>query len=232
MHQVMVVQAQEGEILQIGPAAGLQGTTWWILVKVTLVTAREAAVPVPAHDLAALGRVGLSAGPALVHGVADVVVDRDGEGGVTGDLAHDIGADEAVTLELAGEGALLARGSSTRAAERHVDDDDVGAPTRGGGGTGCVGPRSGSSAKKASQRRSSKGVSPSVGTARARASSQARVSAKDAGGSCTVMVRHCSLKRTERRSSSERARGPRVAAAGRATSPSWRTEHPVASSAS
>ena len=49
--------------------------------------------------------------------------------------------------------------------------------------------------EKASQRRWSQGVSPSEGTARARASRQARVSAKDSGGSCTLMVRNASLKR-------------------------------------
>ena len=58
---------------------------------------------VPAHHLSALGIARCPPGPAFVHRVAYVVVDPDGDGGVTGDLAHGIGADQAISLELASE---------------------------------------------------------------------------------------------------------------------------------
>ena len=63
---------------------------------------------VPAHDLSALGRGRETPGPALVHGVPDVVVDGDDDGGVTGDAPQRLAIDQAVTLEVAGQGALLA----------------------------------------------------------------------------------------------------------------------------
>ena len=63
---------------------------------------------VPAHDLSALGRGRESPGPALVHGVPDIVVGGDDDGGVTGDSLHCLGVDQAVTLEVAGQGAVLA----------------------------------------------------------------------------------------------------------------------------
>ena len=69
---------------------------------------------VPAHHLAPLGVGGFSPGPALVHGVPDVVVDPDGDGGVTSDLAHHLGADQSATLEVPGQG-LVSASSSSRA---------------------------------------------------------------------------------------------------------------------
>ena len=63
---------------------------------------------VPALDLAALGVARCPPGPALVHGVTDVVVDPDGDGGVTGDLLDGFCADQAVTLEHTGQIARLA----------------------------------------------------------------------------------------------------------------------------
>ena len=62
-------------------------------------------------------------GPSLVHGVPDVVVDPDGDGGVTGDPLDRLGIDQAVTLELTGE----RRGSaaSSTSAARDMDDDEV-----------------------------------------------------------------------------------------------------------
>ena len=87
---------------------------------------------VPAHHLAALGIGGISAGPALVHGVAHVIVDPDGQSGVTGDPAHGLGADQAVAFELTGEGRRLARGVD-EGAEGDVEDHEVRA-RRGGPG--------------------------------------------------------------------------------------------------
>ena len=72
---------------------GFQGTTWWVLVKVTLVQPgkRQWRSRRMTSRRWAVGRC--PPGPALVHGVADVVVDPDGDGGVTGDPAHGLGAD-------------------------------------------------------------------------------------------------------------------------------------------
>ena len=64
---------------------------------------REATMSIPAHDLSTLGLGRESPGPALVHGVPDVVVDRDGDGGVTGDPPQRLGIDQPDVLELTGE---------------------------------------------------------------------------------------------------------------------------------
>ncbi len=115
--------------------------------------------------------------------------------GVTGDLAQRLGADQPVTLELTGQGAALA-GLVDQGGQRGVDDDDVGAGrSEAVAGRAAPGADEAMISLKASQRRWSQGVSPSEGTERARASRQARVSAKDSAGSCTLMVRHASLKR-------------------------------------
>ncbi len=60
------------------------------------------------HDLSALGITREPSGPALVHGVPDVVVNRHRDGGVTGDPLYRLAIDQTVVVELAGEGARLA----------------------------------------------------------------------------------------------------------------------------
>ncbi len=59
-------------------------------------------MPVASHDLAALGIGRETSGPTLVHRVTDVVVEGHDDRRVTGDPAHGVGADQPVTLELAG----------------------------------------------------------------------------------------------------------------------------------
>ncbi len=54
---------------------GVQGSRWWALVKVAFGQLGEPTVPVAAPELSALGLARFPPGPALVHGVADVVVD-------------------------------------------------------------------------------------------------------------------------------------------------------------
>ena len=81
---------------------------------------------IPAHDLSALGIGRFSPGPALVHGVPDVVVDPDGDGGVTGDPLHGLALDQAVALELAGELASLLARLVDEGSERHVGDHEDG----------------------------------------------------------------------------------------------------------
>ncbi len=46
-------------------------------------------------------------GPALVHRVADVIVECDHHAGVTSQSANDLGVDQAVMLELAGQLAVF-----------------------------------------------------------------------------------------------------------------------------
>ena len=104
----MVVQAHEGEVVEVGPTARFPWNDVMHIGEGHVGTTREATMSVPAHDLAALGIARFSPGPALVHGVPDVVVDRDGHGGVTGDPLHGLDTDQPVTLELARQLALLA----------------------------------------------------------------------------------------------------------------------------
>ena len=71
-------------------------------------TAREPALAVPADHLSSLGPGREAPGPALVHGVPDVVVDRHHHGGVTGDALDRLDVDQAMVLELARQLALVA----------------------------------------------------------------------------------------------------------------------------
>ena len=82
-------------------------------------------------DLSSLGLGWQAAGPALVHGVADVVVDPDGDGGVTGDPPHHLAIDQSVMLELPGE----LRGSVRivdQSGQGGMDDHEVRAGRRAG----------------------------------------------------------------------------------------------------
>ena len=82
---VVVVLAQQNQIVQVGLAADPHGLMWCTLVKVTLVQPRETAMSIPSHDLPALGIGRKASGPTLVHRVTDVVVEGDDHGGVAGD---------------------------------------------------------------------------------------------------------------------------------------------------
>src|SRR5258708_33047134 len=121
---MMVVQTDEREVVEVGPAAALPGHDVVDVGEGDVPTSGEAAMSVPAHDLAALGVARCPPGPALVHGVTDVVVDPDGDGGLTGDLSDDLCADQAVALELTGQVARLAF-VVEEGSERDVDDDEV-----------------------------------------------------------------------------------------------------------
>jgi hypothetical protein len=79
------------------------------------------AVAVSAHDLPALSRCRVPIGPALVHGVTDVVVDRQDHGRVARDAPDGVCADHSVPLELTGELRLVVEEDL----ERGVDDDRV-----------------------------------------------------------------------------------------------------------
>ena len=79
---------------------------------------------VSAHDLATLGITWGPPGPAFVHGVANIVVDCDGYGGVTSDPLDRLAIDQAVSFELTGQlaGFVCLRDQGV---ERDVDDDEV-----------------------------------------------------------------------------------------------------------
>src|SRR5271155_5713078 len=98
----------------------------------------EPAMSIPSQYLSALGPGRETPGPAFVHGVSDVVVDRDGNGGVTGDPAHRFGVDEADVMELAGECSTLAR-PIDQGVEWDVGDNEE----RVGWGVAGVAPRRG-----------------------------------------------------------------------------------------
>src|ERR1700683_4617367 len=69
VHQVMVVHAGEGEIVEVGPATGFPRNDVVDVGEGHVGTAREATVPVPPQHLSALGLGGAPFGPALVHWV-------------------------------------------------------------------------------------------------------------------------------------------------------------------
>ena len=70
-------------------------------------TAREPALSVPADHLSSLGSGREAPGPALVHGVAQRIVDGHHHGGVTGDALDRFDVDQAVVLELGRQLALV-----------------------------------------------------------------------------------------------------------------------------
>src|SRR3984957_20884975 len=100
----MVVFAQEGEVGQVGCSSGFPRHDVVHMGEGDVGTAREPTMSVPALDLSALAWTGKTPGPALVHGVPDIVVDRHRNGGVTGDPPHRLAIDQAVPFELARQG--------------------------------------------------------------------------------------------------------------------------------
>ena len=108
VHRFVVKQAEQGQIVEVGPAPGFPRNDVVDIGEGHVGAAREATVSIPPHDLSALGIGREPSGPALVHGVPDVVVERHDNGGVTGDPLHGLAVDQAVVLELAGEAGGLA----------------------------------------------------------------------------------------------------------------------------
>lgn len=81
---------------------------------------------IPAPHLAAL-RIGrFASGPAFVHGVADIVIDGDDDGGITGDPPDGLHAQEPVALELARQGRHFVRSPVDQGPERSVGHHEVG----------------------------------------------------------------------------------------------------------
>ena len=108
VHHAVVEHAEQGQIVEVGPAPGFPRDDVVDVGEGHVGTAREATVTIAPHDLSALGVAREPLGPALVHGVPDVVVEGDHDGGVTGDPLHRLAVDQAPVLELGGQGALLA----------------------------------------------------------------------------------------------------------------------------
>ena len=123
----MVVQTKEREILQVGRPAGFPWLDVMGVGEGDVGATREPTMSIPSHDLPSLGIGGCSSGPALVHGVTHVVVDGDGDGGVTRDLADGRSADQAGSLELAGQIALIVE----EGGHGGMDDDEIRALCRG-----------------------------------------------------------------------------------------------------
>ena len=103
----MVVETGEHEIAQVGRPVGFPRDNVMDIGEGHVRAAWEATMSIPAQDLSALGLARKPPGPALVHGVPDVVVDREDDGGVTGDPLHCLSVDEADVLELTGERRAL-----------------------------------------------------------------------------------------------------------------------------
>src|ERR1700678_1215976 len=104
----MVMEALEHHVAEIGQAARFPRNDVMHIGKGHVRAIGEPAMSIPSPYLSALGLGRETPGPAFVHGVSDVVVDRYRNGGVTGDPAHRFGVDEADVIELAGECSALA----------------------------------------------------------------------------------------------------------------------------
>ena len=100
---MVVVATEQGEVVYVGAPARLPRHDVVDVGEGDVGAAREATVPVAPAHLAAQGRARKAPGPALVHGVPDVVVDGNGDGGVTGDAPDGLGVDQPMMLEFAGE---------------------------------------------------------------------------------------------------------------------------------
>ena len=186
----MVVVAEQREVVDVGPSVGFPGPDVVGVREGRIRAAREPAVPVAAPAPPGAGRRSARSGPALVHGVAHVVIDGDDDGGVAGDSPDGLGAEEAAALEVARQRGLVV----DQGPEGDVGHHEPGArPTVPDERTTC---------RNASHIRWSHGVSPSEGIRRARASRHALTSAYGAGGSWMLTVRSRSLQRSVLRSSS------------------------------
>ncbi len=75
VHASMVMEAQEGQVVDVGTPAGLPVPDVMGVRERRIGTSGEAAVPIPPPDLPALGLRRVTPGPTLVHRVAHVVVD-------------------------------------------------------------------------------------------------------------------------------------------------------------
>jgi hypothetical protein len=99
--QVVVVLTKKSEIAQIRATAVAFPPSDVVRIDEDGVgTAREAAMSVSAPEFSALGGGRISAGPALVHGVAHVVVESHHQRGVTGEASCDDRVDQTPVLEL------------------------------------------------------------------------------------------------------------------------------------
>src|SRR5580692_3195457 len=105
VHQVMVVQTGQGQIVEVGAAPGFPRKNVVHIGEGHVGTAREPTMSVPPQDLSALRLGRETAGPALLHGVPDVVVDPNDDGGVTSDPLQRLDVDQTAVLELAGQHA-------------------------------------------------------------------------------------------------------------------------------
>ena len=175
VHDVMVMEAHERKVVEVGLASRFPRHDVMHIGEGHVGASGKPAVAVSPHHLPALGIGRESPGPALVHGVADVIVDGDGDGGVARHPLHGLAIDQAVPLELPGELGGF-DGVVDERVERDVDDDEVRA-ARVAFPDGTAAFDELTMPVKASQRRWSQGVSPSVGTWRAAASNVVRTSA-------------------------------------------------------
>jgi hypothetical protein len=108
VHQAVVVFAEENESGEVGSSSGFPRDDVVHMGEGHVPTAREATMSIPSPHLSALGLSRKTPGPALLHGVPDIVVDRHGKGGVTGDALDRLRIDQAVPLEFARQAALFA----------------------------------------------------------------------------------------------------------------------------
>ena len=168
---------------------------------------------VPADDLSSLGTRGEAPRPALVHGVARLVVDSHDHGGVTGDPLHRLDVDQAVDARALPASSSVSPDSSTRASRGTwaTTKNGVGRRGRIRAVPPAPGPATDARSRQVhipmnpSQRRWSKGVSSSEGRSAAQASTQALVRGVVLGWAAgRDMVRCPSLKRRYRLSCSER----------------------------
>ena len=96
----MMMNTEQDQIVEVGPAPGFPRDYVVHVGEGPVGTAGETAMAIAPDDLSSLGLCWEAFGPTLVHGVADVVVDPDGDGGVTGDPLHRVAIDQSVMLEL------------------------------------------------------------------------------------------------------------------------------------
>jgi predicted HD phosphohydrolase len=105
VHPMVMMGAQGHQIVEIGRAAISPMDNVVYIGKFRIGATGKTTPTISTGYLTSLGAGGESSGAAFVHGVAERVIERQGDGAIASDAADGLGAEEAESFDLCGAGA-------------------------------------------------------------------------------------------------------------------------------